>query len=170
MKSNFDDTVARLVELAYTRVDMVGRRGEFAVRGGILDVFAPTAEHPVRIEFWGDEVTEMRMFSVADQRSIPEIHVDTLIAVPCRELLLTDEVRSRAATLAREHLQSGNAVVGTVGRHARQARRRHPGRRHGGVAAGAAARRPVDADRAVGAAAPRCWCATRRKCAPAPPT
>ncbi len=111
---NFDDTVARLVELAYTRVDMVGRRGEFAVRGGILDVFAPTAEHPVRIEFWGDEVTEMRMFSVADQRTIPEIHADTLIAVPCRELLLTDEVRSRAATLAREHLQSGNAVVGTV--------------------------------------------------------
>ena len=65
--------IARLVELAYTRVDMVGRRGEFAVRGGILDIFAPTAEHPVRVEFWGDEVTEMRMFSVADQRSIPEI-------------------------------------------------------------------------------------------------
>jgi transcription-repair coupling factor (superfamily II helicase) len=47
---------------------MVGRRGEFAVRGGILDVFAPTAEHPVRVEFWGDEITEIRMFSVADQR------------------------------------------------------------------------------------------------------
>ena len=37
----------------------------------------PTAEHPVRVEFWGDEVTEMRMFSVADQRSIPEIPVDS---------------------------------------------------------------------------------------------
>lgn len=69
----FDEVIARLVELAYTRVDMVGRRGEFAVRGGILDLFAPTAEHPVRVEFWGDEITEMRMFSVADQRSIPEI-------------------------------------------------------------------------------------------------
>ncbi len=77
----FDDVIARLVELAYTRVDMVGRRGEFAVRGGILDVFAPTAEHPVRVEFWGDEVTEMRMFSVADQRSIPEIGVEGLVAV-----------------------------------------------------------------------------------------
>src|SRR6201996_7459739 len=72
----FEDVIARLVELAYTRVDMVGRRGEFAVRGGILDIFAPTAEHPVRIEFWGDEVSEMRMFSVADQRSIPEIEVE----------------------------------------------------------------------------------------------
>ncbi|MBX9640365.1 MAG: transcription-repair coupling factor, partial [Mycobacteriaceae bacterium] len=92
----FEDVVKRLVELAYTRVDMVGRRGEFAVRGGILDVFPPTAEHPVRVEFWGDEVTEMRMFSVADQRSIAEIHVDTLLAVACRELLLTEDVRARA--------------------------------------------------------------------------
>ena len=80
-EAEFDDVIARLVELAYTRVDMVGKRGEFAVRGGILDVFAPTAEHPVRVEFWGDEVSEMRMFAVADQRSIPEIDVDTLIAV-----------------------------------------------------------------------------------------
>ena len=53
----FDSVVAHLVDLAYTRVDMVGKRGEFAVRGGILDIFAPTAEHPVRIEFWGDEIT-----------------------------------------------------------------------------------------------------------------
>ena len=99
-EADFDGVLERLVELAYTRVDMVGKRGEFAVRGGILDVFAPTAEHPVRVEFWGDEVSEMRMFSVADQRSIPEIAVDTLIAVPCRELLLTDDVRERAAALA----------------------------------------------------------------------
>ena len=97
---DFEDVIARLVELAYSRVDMVGRRGEFAVRGGILDIFAPVAEHPVRVEFWGDEVTEMRMFSVADQRSIPEIGVDTLVAVACRELLLTDDVRARAAQLA----------------------------------------------------------------------
>jgi transcription-repair coupling factor (superfamily II helicase) len=99
----FDGAIARLVELAYTRVDMVGRRGEFAVRGGILDIFAPTAEHPVRVEFWGDEITEMRMFSVADQRSIPEIEVDTVVAVACRELLLTEDVRARAAQLSEQH-------------------------------------------------------------------
>jgi transcription-repair coupling factor (superfamily II helicase) len=98
-ETGFEEVIGRLVELAYTRVDMVGRRGEFAVRGGILDIFAPTAEHPVRIEFWGDEVSEMRMFAVADQRSIPEIEVETLIAVACRELLLTDDVRARAAEL-----------------------------------------------------------------------
>ncbi|UQX12212.1 transcription-repair coupling factor [Candidatus Mycobacterium methanotrophicum] len=98
----FEGVVTRLVELAYTRVDMVAGRGEFAVRGGILDIFAPTAEHPVRVEFWGDEVTEMRMFSVADQRSMPEISVGHLVAVACRELLLTGEARARAAELARQ--------------------------------------------------------------------
>ena len=113
-EAEFDAVIARLVELAYNRVDMVGKRGEFAVRGGILDIFPPTAEHPVRVEFWGDEVSEMRMFSVADQRSIPEIDVDTLIAVPCRELLLTDDVRDRAAKLAAEHPVQENSVPGSV--------------------------------------------------------
>ena len=111
----FDGLLTRLVELAYTRVDMVGKRGEFAVRGGILDLFAPTAEHPVRIEFWGDEVSEMRMFSVADQRSIPELEVDTVIAVPCRELLLTEDVRKRAAILAKGQPHDDNRVGDTVG-------------------------------------------------------
>ncbi|MGB3332347.1 MAG: transcription-repair coupling factor [Mycobacterium sp.] len=111
----FEEVIARLVELAYSRVDLVGKRGEFAVRGGILDLFPPTAEHPVRIEFWGDEVTEIRPFSVADQRSIPEVEVGTVVAVPCRELLLTDDVRARAAELARDQPQTDNAVSGTVG-------------------------------------------------------
>ena len=113
-EAEFNDVIARLVELAYTRVDMVGKRGEFAVRGGILDVFPPTAEHPVRVEFWGDEVSEMRMFAVADQRSITDIDVDVVIAVPCRELLLTDDVRVRAFELAAEHPTADNDVPGSV--------------------------------------------------------
>lgn len=110
----FDQVIARLVDLAYERVDMVGKRGEFAVRGGILDIFPPTAEHPVRVEFWGDEVSEMRMFAVADQRSIPEISIDTVVAVPCRELLLSDDVRDRAAALAAEHPVRENHLTGSV--------------------------------------------------------
>ncbi|HWF69477.1 MAG TPA: transcription-repair coupling factor, partial [Mycobacterium sp.] len=110
----FEGIITRLVELAYTRVDMVGRRGEFAVRGGILDIFAPTAEHPMRVEFWGDEVTEMRMFSVADQRSIPDISVEGLVAVACRELLLTDEARARAAELAGRQPRPEHGGTGSV--------------------------------------------------------
>jgi transcription-repair coupling factor (superfamily II helicase) len=112
--ATFEAVIARLVELAYDRVDMVGKRGEFAVRGGILDVFPPTAEHPVRVEFWGDEVSEIRMFSVADQRSIPDIAVDSVVAVPCREVLLTEDVRDRAAKLAAEHPVQENSVPGSV--------------------------------------------------------
>jgi transcription-repair coupling factor (superfamily II helicase) len=114
-EQDFDALVARLTELAYTRVDMVARRGEFAVRGGILDLFPPTAEHPVRVEFWGDEVTEMRMFSVADQRSIPEVDPGVVVAVACRELLLSTEVRSRAAELGRDAPRDGDRISGSVG-------------------------------------------------------
>src|SRR5271169_1982221 len=49
-----DDLLARLVEIGYSRVDLVASRGEIAVRGGIVDVFPPTEEHPLRIEFFGD--------------------------------------------------------------------------------------------------------------------
>ncbi|MFD6859227.1 transcription-repair coupling factor [Rhodococcus sp. NPDC060090] len=107
---DFDTLVERLVELAYARVDMVGKRGEFAVRGGILDIFPPTADHPVRVEFWGDEVTELRPFSVADQRSIPDVEVATVIATPCRELLLTEAVKERAAQLAKDNPADASLV------------------------------------------------------------
>ncbi|MDU6252314.1 MAG: transcription-repair coupling factor, partial [Cutibacterium avidum] len=96
------DLAAELVNAAYSRVDMVERRGEFAVRGGIVDVFPPVLEHPVRIDFFGDEIEEMTSFAVADQRSTDETHRE-LICAPCRELTLTDEVRSRARTLLPDH-------------------------------------------------------------------
>ncbi|MBA3529093.1 MAG: transcription-repair coupling factor [Propionibacteriaceae bacterium] len=101
---DFDPTElsVALVGAAYVRVDLVERRGEFAVRGGIVDVFPPTEEHPVRIDFFGDTVEEIRYFSVADQRSGEET-LKQVIASPCRELLLTDDVRSRAAALAEQH-------------------------------------------------------------------
>ena len=113
------DVVRRLAAAAYQRVDLVERRGEFAVRGGIVDVFPPTEEHPIRVEFWGDTVEEIRSFAVADQRSLDA--VDRLWAPPCRELLLTDDVRDRARALARRHpelaelfgkLAEGHAVEG----------------------------------------------------------
>jgi len=96
--NELDDVVRRLVELAYHRVDMVSRRGEFAVRGGILDVFPAAADHPYRIEFFGDEVDQIRAFSVADQRSLPG-EVTGVTLIPSRELLLTPAVRERAAAL-----------------------------------------------------------------------
>jgi len=95
---DLEDLTQRLVDAAYSRVDMVEKRGEFAVRGGILDVFPPTESHPLRIELWGEDVEEIRWFSVADQRSL-EIADHGVWAPPCREILLTDAVRERAAAL-----------------------------------------------------------------------
>ena len=93
------DLARALTDAAYLRVDLVERRGEFTVRGGIVDVFPPTDEHPLRIDFFGDTVEEIRPFSVADQRSGDETR-DRMVAAPCRELLITDAVRARAAALA----------------------------------------------------------------------
>lgn len=97
----------RLTSLGYTRVDLVAERGDFAVRGGILDVFSPLDDHPVRVQFWGDEITELRSFSVIDQRSLAAGAESgagqdraELIAPPVRELLLTAQARERAAALA----------------------------------------------------------------------
>ncbi|MGO4384970.1 transcription-repair coupling factor [Specibacter sp. RAF43] len=103
----FTELVTRLADAAYARVDMVTHRGEFAVRGGILDVFPPTENHPLRIEFFGDEVEAMRWFSVADQRSLAAkgtatdkyAHPTELYAPPCREILITPTVMGRAAKL-----------------------------------------------------------------------
>src|SRR3712207_6909366 len=56
--ADLDDVARALADAAYTRVELVEKRGEFAVRGGLLDVFPPTEPHPVRVEFWRDEVDE----------------------------------------------------------------------------------------------------------------
>ena len=92
----------KLVELAYERVDMVTRRGEFASRGGILDIFPTTAEHAVRLEFFGDELEEIREFSVADQRSLKSEPLKVLEIYPAREVIITPSVAAKAREMEHE--------------------------------------------------------------------
>src|SRR3712207_851817 len=68
-----DAALERLVELGYERVDRVSRPGEFAVRGGIVDVFPSTRRSPVRVEWWGDEIESVRAISLATQRVVREL-------------------------------------------------------------------------------------------------
>jgi transcription-repair coupling factor (superfamily II helicase) len=89
--------VADLVAAGYRREELVEHRGEVAVRGSIVDVFPSTADSPVRIDLWGDEVDRLTQFSVNDQRST--IDLAEVEIFPCRELLPTDEVRARADAL-----------------------------------------------------------------------
>ena len=88
-----------LVVNAYSRTDLVEKRGEFAVRGGIVDLFLPLMEHPIRLEFFGDEIEEMRYFAVSDQRTFEPV-VGAIDILPCRELLITDEVKNLATELS----------------------------------------------------------------------
>lgn len=102
---SLEQLAERLTQMSYERVDMVTRRGEFAVRGGIVDIFPPTAEHAVRVEYFGDEVEEVRDFAVADQRTLPREESSPSRRVtlyPAREFLITDEVRTRAEQLVPE--------------------------------------------------------------------
>ena len=97
----------KLIEMAYHRVDMVTKRGEFAVRGGILDIFPTTAEHALRLEFFGDELEDIREFSVADQRSIHNsdgtiANIKSIEIYPAREIIITPNVASRAREMLHE--------------------------------------------------------------------
>lgn len=96
----------KLVEIAYHRVDMVTKRGEFAVRGGIVDIFPTTAEHAVRLEFFGDELEEIREFSVTDQRTLTEAanhgKLPEVTVYPAREIIITPAVASRARQMLHE--------------------------------------------------------------------
>ena len=84
------EAVKKLVEIGYERVEMVERRGQIAVRGGILDIFVPGNEHPLRVDFFGDEIDEVRQFLVSDQRSL-DIAPDGLWAPACYEPYLNEE-------------------------------------------------------------------------------
>src|SRR5215204_6785913 len=75
-----DEALGRLVELGYDRVDRVFRPGEFAVRGGIVDVFPSTRRSPVRVEWWGDEIESVRAVSLATQRVVRELEAVTVYA------------------------------------------------------------------------------------------
>jgi transcription-repair coupling factor (superfamily II helicase) len=98
-----DHLAARLDELGYRRVDVVEHRGEFAVRGGVVDVFPGTARRPVRVDYWGDEIESLRTFTPSTQLSTERIgHV---AVGPVRELIPDAAVRDRAERRAPDHVE-----------------------------------------------------------------
>lgn len=103
----------KLVDFSYQRTDLVEKRGQFAVRGGILDLFPPDREHPIRIDFFGDEIEEISSFTIADQRSLEKISSAVAI-LPCRELLIDETLKQKAAKLAEkfEHEILGKIAQG----------------------------------------------------------
>lgn len=81
--------ISKLVGIGYTRVPMIDGQGQFAVRGGIIDIFSYTDETPVRIELWDDEIDSIRFFDVESQRSVEKIQ--TYDVFPAAEWILSED-------------------------------------------------------------------------------
>ena len=95
----FEALVARLADLGYRRTDRVESRGEFAVRGGIIDVFPAQADDAIRVDFWGDTVEDIRVFSIGNQRSVDK--AGGLVVYPAREFRPDAAQRAAAAGMTR---------------------------------------------------------------------
>ncbi len=91
---DLDEFAERLSAIGYRRVGMVEEPGDFAVKGGILDLFTPTCEEPFRLEFFGDELESLRRFDPGTQISTKR--VDSVNVLPCSQVLLGMDDRHRA--------------------------------------------------------------------------
>ncbi len=90
---DFKDLSKKLLECGYERVEAVEGKGEFSLRGGILDVFPPISTYPYRIELFGDTIDSIRTFNTESQRSIEK--VDFMEIFPAKEVILDDEALNR---------------------------------------------------------------------------
>lgn len=87
--TNFEELNESLVQCGYDRVDTVDGKGQFSIRGGIMDIFPPESMYPFRIELFGDEIDSIRTFDTETQRSIDKIN--NVEFFPAREIILTKE-------------------------------------------------------------------------------
>lgn len=88
-----EDMAEFLNSLGYSAAPMVEDRGQYALRGGIVDIFPPTTDKPVRLDLFGDQVESIRHFEVSDQRSTDEL--SSFVLTPAREVLFRDETHER---------------------------------------------------------------------------
>ena len=100
LELSLEELLRNLVHFGFTRTDLVERRGDFAVRGGIVDLFPPDQEHPIRVDFFGDEIDDLAYFTVSDQRTFEKL--ENLEVFPVRELLIDEKVKAKAQYLSNE--------------------------------------------------------------------
>lgn len=98
------DLAQKLVQCGYERMDMVDGKGQFSIRGGIIDIYPPISSLPYRVELFGDEVDSIRTFNVESQRSIEKVEV--LEIFPAKEIILNEESINRGYKAIEEDLQN----------------------------------------------------------------
>lgn len=92
---NLEKLSGQLVEMGYEKTAQVDAPGQFAIRGGIVDIFPLTEENPVRIELWGDEIDSIRSFDAQSQRSIENL--ESVRVYPASEIVISDAQAEKAA-------------------------------------------------------------------------
>jgi transcription-repair coupling factor (superfamily II helicase) len=106
-----DRLVAKLVAGGYTRSVVVEEPGDFCVRGGIIDIFSPLYDNPLRIELFGDFAETIRFFSPASQRSLDHVH--EAVILPAREVTLEEG----STGCHRRPVQGTGAGTGSAAHH-----------------------------------------------------
>lgn len=99
----------RLVQCGYERVDIVEAKGQFSIRGGIMDIFPPFSSLPCRIELFGDEVDSIRTFNTESQRSTEKIREVEIF--PAKEMILSRETVQKAIGTIEEELKTVTASL-----------------------------------------------------------
>jgi len=103
--------VTHLIEGGYRSTQIVEDVGDFNVRGSIIDIFCPLYSHPLRLDFWGDEIESIRLFEPSTQKSLGNL--EEAFVCPVRELVLTPETRD----FGRERIESVATEQGSYDRH-----------------------------------------------------
>lgn len=101
---DLEELSKRFVEMGYSREDIAEGPGQFAIRGGILDIFSPNYENPLRIEFFDNEVDSVRDFDSYSQRSLDRL--DTAEVIPVYEAVVSNDDRKRMAAELKRRLQA----------------------------------------------------------------
>lgn len=106
--SELSDNISEFLNsLGYEAAPQVEDRGQYAIRGGIVDLFSPAEKFPIRIELFGDQVESLRQFNPADQRSLEEIK--SFILSPAKEILFNDDIQESLINRFKQHL-SGRQI------------------------------------------------------------
>jgi transcription-repair coupling factor (superfamily II helicase) len=104
-----DDMVRKLLTLGYFRTSLVEERGDFSVRGGVIDLYPPLYDSAIRVEFWGNMVESIRLFNPVNQRSKTDVRELTIL--PANEIILGPSNIKRARSMGR--LPTGLEIGGS---------------------------------------------------------